>query len=119
MDDPPASLPRRSLESHISQASLYRIVHEDLHLYAYRVQLTQELKERDHSERRYFFFFFKLDVRTEGFPESWNPEVSHQIIFGDEADFTLNEHVNKQNCRVCVEENPRITHNRSTLRTKM
>lgn len=38
------SISRRSQELGISQASLHRILHKDLGLHAYKLQLTQELK---------------------------------------------------------------------------
>ena len=40
-ENPGLSIPRRSLELGISQTSLYRILHKDLGLKAYKVQLTQ------------------------------------------------------------------------------
>ncbi|CAB3225785.1 unnamed protein product [Arctia plantaginis] len=48
------SIPRRSLELGIPQTSLHRILHKDLGLKAYKVQLTQELKPADHQQRRVF-----------------------------------------------------------------
>lgn len=38
------SIQRRGQEVQISRSSLERILTKDLHLYAYKVQLTQELK---------------------------------------------------------------------------
>lgn len=46
------SISRRSQELGISQASLHRILHKDLGLHAYKLQLTQELKPADHAQRR-------------------------------------------------------------------
>ena len=51
-EDPNVSIPRRSQELRPSYTTLWRILHLDLHLYPYIVQLTQQLKLTDHSQRR-------------------------------------------------------------------
>lgn len=38
----------RSQQLGISHTNLWRILNKDLHFHAYKIQLTQELKERDH-----------------------------------------------------------------------
>ena len=52
-ENPGLSIPCRSLELGISQTILHRILHQDLCLKAYKVQLTQELKPADHQQRRF------------------------------------------------------------------
>ena len=53
-EDPNVSIPRRSQELELSYGTLWRILHLDLHLHPYKVQLTQQLKPGDHSQyRRY------------------------------------------------------------------
>ena len=60
--------------------------------------MTQELKPTDHNQRRTFVNW--ILEQQQGF--------SKKIIFSDEAHFDLNGYVNKQNCRIWGEENPRI-----------
>ncbi|GFS28101.1 DUF4817 domain-containing protein [Nephila pilipes] len=77
----------------ISRSSLQRIYPEDLCLHAYKVQLTQELKPNDHTQRREFV--------------EWITEHQHsnKTIFSDEAHFHLDCFINSQNCRVWGSEN--------------
>lgn len=99
-EDPKQSTTRRSLELGISRTSLHRILHKDLNLHAYKIQLCQQLKPTDHFARRVFSDWLiehrKIDAA-----------FSTKIIFSDEAHFTLNGTVNKQNCRIWADENPR------------
>ena len=50
--DPNVSIPHRSQELGLSYGTLRRIMHLDLHLHPYKVQLTQQLKPSNHSQRR-------------------------------------------------------------------
>ena len=45
---------RRSQLLGFSDGSLWRILHQDLHLHPYKIQITQELKLRDHEQRRIY-----------------------------------------------------------------
>ena len=80
----------------IAQTTLWRIMREDLGLYAFKIKLTQELKPLDHLKRRNFsnWALTKLE-ETE--------EFHRKIILSDEAHFWLNGFVNKQNIfnRIC------------------
>ena len=49
VEGPNMSIPRRSQELGLSYGTFWRILHLDLHLYPYKVQLTQQLKPADHS----------------------------------------------------------------------
>ncbi|CAH2101376.1 unnamed protein product [Euphydryas editha] len=80
-----------------------RILTKDLHLHAYKVQLTQELKPADHGQRREFVNWV-LERQHE------NADFADKIIFSDEAHFHLDGFVNRQNCRIWGEENPRVIH---------
>ena len=51
-EEPSTSTRRRAQQLHLSRSSLMNIMHKDLHLHAYKVELTQELKPLDHSKRR-------------------------------------------------------------------
>ncbi|KAJ8976940.1 hypothetical protein NQ317_012225 [Molorchus minor] len=53
-DDPNLSIPRRSQELGLSQTTTWIILHQDLHLKPYKVQITQELKANDHHLRQNF-----------------------------------------------------------------
>ena len=46
-EDPNVSIPRRPQELGLSYGTLWRILHLDLHLYPYKVQLMQQLKPAD------------------------------------------------------------------------
>ncbi|CAH1991124.1 unnamed protein product [Acanthoscelides obtectus] len=99
-DDPKQSTTRRSQELGISRTSLLRILHKDLTVHAYKIQLTQELRRADHISRRTFSDWL-LEHRQ------IDANFSSKIMFSDEAHFTLNGTVNKQNCRIWANENPR------------
>lgn len=102
---PKKSYRRRAQEMHMSSATMQRILKKDLHLHAYKVQLTQELKPADHGKRRQFCeWISRMEQENEGFAK--------RIIFSDEAHFHLNGFVNKQNCRIWGSENPRVIQER-------
>ena len=50
-EDPNVSIPHRSQELGLSYGKLWRLLHLDLHLHPYEVQLTQQLKPADHLQR--------------------------------------------------------------------
>lgn len=99
-ENPGLSIPRRSQQLGISKTSLHRILHKDLSLHAYKVQLTQELKPADHAQRRTFVDWV-LEM------QAGDNDFFRKIIFSDEAHFHLQGFVNKQNCRIWGAENPR------------
>ncbi|CAH1994639.1 unnamed protein product [Acanthoscelides obtectus] len=99
-DDPKQSTTRRSQALGISTTSLLRILHKDLNVHGYKIPLTQELRRADHFSRRTFSDWL-LEHRQ------IDANFSSKIMFSDEAHFTLNRTVNKQNCRIWVNENPR------------
>lgn len=66
-----------------------------------------QLIQWDHSKRRAFVDWIKEQ------PD----DFSQKIIFPDEAHFEIGGYVNKQNCRIWSEENPRLTHQK-TLHSK-
>jgi len=73
-----------------------------LGLHPYKIQLTQELKVNDYRQHRVFadWVLEQLEV---------NPNFAKQIIFSDEIHFWMNGYVNKQNCRIWDDINPRDT----------
>jgi len=99
-EEPEMSISRRSQQLGLSESTTWRILHKDLALKAYKVQITQELKPLDHLKRRSFVNFINEQPA----------DFSQKIMFSDEAHFELGGYVNKQNCRIWGEENPRIIH---------
>lgn len=102
-ENPRQSIPRRAQELGLSSTSTWRILHKDLGLHPYKVQLTQELKPNDHRQRRAFaeWALEQLEV---------DPDFGRKIMFSDEAHFWLSGFVNKQNCRIWSDENPQEIH---------
>ena len=94
------SIPHRSQQLNIPKTTLFRILHKDLHLKAYKIQITQEIKPTDFGLRRHFVNW-AIQQKLE------NVNFFNKIIFSDEAHFQLGGFVNKQNCRIWAEENPR------------
>ena len=95
-------IPRRSLELDIPQTTLHRILHKDLGLKAFKVQLTQELKPVDHHKRR-IFADWVLQMHQN------DPDFHRKIIFSNEAMYSPRRlYVNKLNCRIWGSENPRM-----------
>jgi hypothetical protein len=76
---------------------------KDLHLHAYRIQMTQELKPTDHVQRREFVNWVLENQKVDG-------SFSKKIIFSDEAHFQLDWYVNTQNCWIWYAENPQMIH---------
>lgn len=97
--NPQQSTRKRSQVLGINRSILRRILHRDLHLKAYKIQLTQELKPNDPNLRLEL-----ADVMLNRFDNFFN------IMFSDEANFHVNGQVNKQNCRFWSKTNPQLKH---------
>ena len=98
--------PRRSARKHasaleLSDRSVRRILHYDLHFHPYKMAIVQELSERDFNSRRN-----ACEVLLEVVPEN------AIVFFSDEAHFHLCGSVNKQNMRYWAYTNPRELHQR-------
>lgn len=104
-EDPNSSIPRRAQQLGLSYGSLWRILHLDLHLHPYKVQLTQYLKPSDHRSRRTYADWVLEQQAT-------NADFSNKIFFSDEAHFQVGGYVNKQNCRIWGSENPQVIQER-------
>ena len=94
------SIRRRSQYVGLSVPIACHILHKDLALKAYKVQITQELKPLDYLKRRSFVNFINEQPAY----------FSQKIMFSDEAPFELGDYVNKQSCSIWAGENPRIIH---------
>lgn len=99
-ESPDTSIRHRAQELNLSATTLHRILKKDLSLHAYKIQLTQELKPADHLNRRTFADWVHEQRQID-------EDFSQKIIFSDEAHFHLSGFVNKQNCRIWADENPR------------
>ena len=67
---------------------------------AYKIQLVQELKPNDHQAHSAFGECIQNEMATDR-------DFHKNILFSDEAQFWLNGHVNKQNCRIWSVDNTR------------
>ena len=76
-------------------------MHKDLHLHTYKVQLAQALKPLDHSKRHEWAEWFQEMATADD-------QFLKKIIFSDKAHFHISGFVNKQNCRIWANENPRV-----------
>lgn len=109
-EEPTTSTRRRSGQLGIARTTLRRILH-GLHLFPYKIQLVQALKPADYEQRvAYAIRFQQLAREVDGFV--------HHLIMSDEAHFLLNGFVNKQNCRIWSNENPRVIHQRELYSEK-
>lgn len=72
-------------------------------MHAYKIQFVQQLKPADHQKRRQFCEWIEERLAVD-------ENFAKNIIFSDEAHFHLSGFVNKQNCRIWGNENPRVTH---------
>ena len=98
--------PNRSARKHatelgISDRSLRRILHKDLHLHPYKLAVVQQLKEGD-CEQRLQFARQMLEI--------FQANDDLILLMSDEAHFYLNGMVNQQNCRFWALEQPRELH---------
>ena len=89
----------RAQQLSLCASTLWKILCKDLHFHAYKIQLVQELKPRDHRTRRLFAEWAEGRI-------GMDPQFSSKILFSDEAHFWLNGYVNKQNCRIWSGDNP-------------
>jgi len=81
-ESPGTSLRHRSQQLDIPRSSMQRILTKDLHLHAYKIQLTQELKPTEHVHRREFVNWVLENQKVDS-------NFSKKIIFSDEVHFQL------------------------------
>ena len=96
--------PRRSVIRHsrvlnLSERSVRRILHVDLHFHPYKLQVTYELTEKHKVMRvQYCQQILQLFVEHHDFDK--------YLIMSDEENFSLNGCVNEQNFRYWAPQNP-------------
>ena len=85
--------------SDILQSSVHRILTDQLKLHPYRIQLVHQLTDQDKKMR--------LDFANEMLDRNnREPNFIHDILWTDEAHFSLNGQVNTWNMRIWAAENP-------------
>ena len=100
-ESPSIPIRRRAQHLNISRCSVQRILTKDLHLQAYKIQLTQELHPEDHAQRRTFSNWILEQQQIDC-------DFSRKIIITVETHLQLGGYVNKQNCRISGTENPQV-----------
>lgn len=101
--NPRVSTRNLSAQIGVSRRSLQRIVHDDLNLFPYKVQITSKLNPLDLPIR--LEFCQKIIEMAEE-----DNNFINCLFMSDEAHFDLNGNVNKQNCRIWSQSNPQILH---------
>lgn len=101
--NPRVSTRRLSAQMGISRQSLQTIMHKDLNLFPYKIQMTNKLNAADLPIRLEFCQKFLQMVEDD-------ENILNCIFMSDEAHFDLNGNVNKQNCRIWSDSNPQILH---------
>ncbi|GAA51098.1 transposable element Tc3 transposase [Clonorchis sinensis] len=85
----------------VPRASVHRIMRRHLHLYPYHFTLLQNITEED-KEQRVMFANWLLD----------NEEIVPNILWSDEANFSVDGPINKHNCVIWSREaHEYLTHN--------
>lgn len=100
---PTRSARRHAISLDISDRSVRRILHNDLHYHPYKIQLVHALNNGDHATRLAFSNRM-LDMMND------NPDLVNNLWMSDEAHFHLSGFVNKQNFRYWAPENPQRIH---------
>jgi hypothetical protein len=98
---PSKSVRQASMELYVPRATVYRVLHGLLHLFAYSVQISQELKPDDKPKRIDFAvdMLHRIDM---------DPGFLRSILFSKKATFHLSENVSRYNTHVRVSEKPHI-----------
>ena len=89
-----------SIQLGVSRRSLQRIIHDDLNLFPYKVQITSHLDLPIHLE----FCQKMIGIAKE------DNNLIHCLFMSYKAHFDLNGNVNRPNCRIWSESNPEIIH---------
>ena len=90
--------PRKSIRGAFTQLqiprlTIYKVLHRNLRLYAYKMQLLQALKPEDKSRQKEFAvpLLDRLDS---------NPRFLKRVCFSDESTFHVSESLNRHNSRI-------------------
>jgi len=96
---PQTSARRHSVALGLSNRTMRRILHDDLHLHPYKKQIAQALNPGDHASRAAFCEHMLQLLEND-------PQLIYNLWISDEAHFHLNQTNNKQNCRYWATSNP-------------
>lgn len=98
IENPHLSLRRAGIE-HDSSHECVRKILKSIHFHPYKIHLVQELNEDDPDRRLEFCetMMNRIDAQ---------PNFLYNILFSDEATFTLNGEVNRHNSRYWSDSNP-------------
>lgn len=98
VENPHLSLRRASDEHDISHETVRKIL-KNIKFHPYKIHLVHELNEDDPDRR--IEFCERMMQRIDE-----NPPFLYNIVFSDEATFTLKGEVNRHNCRYWTDTNP-------------
>jgi transposase len=98
VENPYLSLRRAGNEHDVSHETVRKVL-KSIHFHPYKIHLVQELNEDD-PDRRIEFSETMMNRIDE------DPLFLYNIVFSDEATFTLKGEVNRHNCRYWSETNP-------------
>lgn len=100
-NDPQTSSRALSSQTAIPRTTVRRVLHEDLGLYPYKIEMVQKLYRGDKSKRIKLCRWMLDKIRS-------NKNFTQSIFMTDEAHFHLNGVVQKQNCRIWCQDNPHV-----------
>lgn len=98
--NPQSSLTEISGMLNISRTSVFRLMHSELGLKSYKIEIHQKLFDEDFDRR--------VESAESILPYLQDPSLNNLIFFSDEATFHISGHVHKQNCRIWSTEKPVI-----------
>lgn len=101
--NPRVSTRSLSAQMGISRQSLQSIMHKDLDLFPYKIQMANKLNAADLPIRLEFCQKMLQMVEEDG-------NMLNCLFMSDEAHFDLNGNINKQNCRIWSASNPQTLH---------
>ena len=87
---PKKSVPRRSQELRMTRESLWHVLTSNLHLYAYKIQIKQQLTDADKEKRVTMCEWFSNMLEND-------KNFLENVWFSDKAHFLLSGHVNSKN----------------------
>ena len=99
---PTKSIRMASRQLQVPRSTVHRILHKQLGMRAYKVQLLQKLEPNDKPRRKDFAFDMLTRMAEDG-------NFLERICFSDEAIFHVSGKINKHNVRIWGSENPHVT----------
>ena len=99
---PKKSIRRACTQLQIPRSSIHKVLHKNLRLYAYKVQLLQAIKPEDKPQRKEFAVTMldRLDS---------DPGFLKRVCFSDESTFYVSGLINRHNSRIWGSQNPHET----------